>query len=66
VVFDILYGMSERNVPRSSRHSSSSAGVREEDIADLAGYRREMNEILSELPIYEVAGVPFTQLLSGS
>jgi ubiquinone biosynthesis protein len=62
-VFDILYGMSERNVPRVLGSFFELCGVREEDIADLAGYRREMNEILSELPIYEVAGVPFTQML---
>jgi ubiquinone biosynthesis protein len=62
-VFDILYGMSERNVPRVLGSFFELCNVREEDIADLAGYRREMNEILSDLPVYEVAGVPFTQLL---
>jgi len=62
-VFDILYGMSERNVNRVLDSFFELCGVREEDVADLAGYRREMNEILSELPIYEVAGVPFTQML---
>jgi ubiquinone biosynthesis protein len=62
-IFDILYGMSERNVPRVLESFFELCGVREEDVADPAGYRREMNEILSELPIYEVAGVPFTQLL---
>ncbi|MDH4162888.1 MAG: AarF/UbiB family protein [Nitrospirota bacterium] len=62
-IFDIVYGMSERNVPRVLGSFFELCGVREEDVADLAGYRREMNEILSDLPIYEVAGVPFTQLL---
>ena len=62
-IFDILYGMSERNVPRVLESFFELCRVREEDITDPAGYRREMNEILSELPIYEVAGVPFTQLL---
>jgi predicted unusual protein kinase regulating ubiquinone biosynthesis (AarF/ABC1/UbiB family) len=62
-VFDILYGMSERNTNRVLDSFFELCGVREEDIADLAGYRREMNELLSDLPVYEVAGVPFTQLL---
>jgi hypothetical protein len=55
--------MSERNVNRVLDSFFELCGVREEDVADLAGYRREMNEILSELPIYEVAGVPFTRML---
>jgi ubiquinone biosynthesis protein len=62
-IFDILYGMSERNVPRVLASFLELCSIREEDIADLPGYRREMNEILSDLPVYEVAGVPFTQLL---
>jgi len=62
-IFDILYGMSERNTTRVLGSFFELCSVREEDIANLAGYRREMNEILSELPIYEVSGVPFTQML---
>jgi len=62
-IFDILYGMSERNVTGVLDSFFELCSVREEDIVDLAGYCREMNEILSELPIYEVAGVPFTRML---
>lgn len=62
-VFDIVYGMSERNTNRVLGSFFELCSIREEDIADLAGYRREMNEILSDMPVYEVAGVPFTQLL---
>jgi ubiquinone biosynthesis protein len=62
-VFDILYGMSERNTNRVLESFFELCNVREEDIADLPAYRREMNEILSDLPVYELAGVPFTQLL---
>jgi len=62
-VFDIVYGMSERNVPRVLESFFELCNIREEDIADLPGYCREMNEILSDMPVYEVAGVPFTQML---
>lgn len=61
-IFDILYGMSERNVTSVIASLLELCNAKEEDI-DMAGYRREMNEVLSELPVYEVAGVPFTQLL---
>ena len=61
-IFDILYGMSKRDVSRVISSFLELCDVREEDI-DMASYRRDMNEVLSELPIYEVAGVPFTQML---
>ncbi|MDA8099410.1 MAG: AarF/UbiB family protein [Nitrospiraceae bacterium] len=61
-IFDILYGISGRDVPRVVASFLELCSVREEDV-DIAAYRREMNEIVSELPVYEVAGVPFTQML---
>ncbi len=61
-IFDILYGMSKGDVTRVIASFLELCNVREDDI-DIAGYRREMNEVLSELPIYEVAGIPFSQMM---
>ncbi|HAS55280.1 MAG TPA: hypothetical protein DCS42_14730 [Nitrospiraceae bacterium] len=61
-IFDILYGMSEGDVTRVIGSFLELCNVREDEI-DLAGYRREMNEVLSELPIYEVVGIPFSQMM---
>jgi len=49
-VFDILYGMSERNVPRVLEAFFELCSVRERTSRTWLAYRREMNEILSELP----------------
>jgi ubiquinone biosynthesis protein len=61
-IFDILYGMSKRDVTRVIGSFLELCNVREDDI-DLAGYRREMNEVLSELSVYEVAGIPFSSMM---
>jgi len=61
-IFDILYGMSKRDVARVIGSFLELCNVREDEI-DIAGYRREMNEVLSELPIYEVAGIPFSSMM---
>lgn len=61
-IFDILYGMSKGDVTRVIGSFLELCNVREDEI-DLAGYRREMNEVLSELPIYEEAGIPFSQMM---
>jgi len=61
-IFDILYGMSKRDVTRVIGSFLELCNVREDDI-DIAGYRREMNEVLSELPVYEEAGIPFSSMM---
>ncbi len=61
-IFDILYGMSVCDVSRVIRSFMELCNVKE-DMIDFAGYRREMNEVLSELPVYETAGVPFSQMM---
>lgn len=61
-IFDILYGMSKRDVTRVIGSFLELCNVREDDI-DRAGYCREMNEVLSELPVYEVAGIPFSSMM---
>jgi ubiquinone biosynthesis protein len=61
-IFDILCGMSAGDVTRVIGSFLELCNVSEDDI-DLPGYRREMNEVLSELPIYEAAGIPFSQML---
>lgn len=61
-IFDILYGMSEGDVTRVISSFLELCNVREDEI-DCAGYSRQMNEVLSELPIYEAAGIPFSQLM---
>jgi len=61
-IFDILYGMSRGDVTRVISSFMELCNVKENEI-DLAGYRREMNEVLSELPIYEVAGIPFSSMM---
>ena len=61
-IFDILYGMSAGNAKRVIGSFLELCNVREEEI-DFPGYRREMNEVLCELPVYEAAGIPFSQLM---
>jgi ubiquinone biosynthesis protein len=60
--FDILYGMSECDSERVIAAFLELCDVRR-DHADLPGYRRRVNEVLSELPIYEMAGIPFSQMI---
>jgi ubiquinone biosynthesis protein len=61
-IFDILYGMSRGDITRVIDSFLELCNVREEDI-DLEGYRRQMNEVLSELQLYEMAGIPFSQMM---
>jgi ubiquinone biosynthesis protein len=61
-ILDILYGMSVMDVTRVIATLMEICDASEEDI-DMASYRRDINEVLSELPVYEYAGVPFTLLL---
>lgn len=61
-IFDILYGMSKRDVTRVIGSFLELCNVKEDDI-NIAEYRREMNEVLSELPVYEVAGIPFSSMM---
>ncbi len=60
--FDILYGMSEGNVERVIDSFLELCNVSEEEV-NVAAYRRQMNEVLSELHICEIAGVPFTHMM---
>jgi ubiquinone biosynthesis protein len=60
--FDILYGMSEGNVTRVLDSFLELCNVQEDEV-DLVVYRRKMNEVLSELHIYEMADIPFSQLM---
>ncbi len=61
-IFDILYGMSKGDIPRVVNSFLELCNVREDEI-DIAGYRRHMNEVLSELRLYEMAGIPFSQMM---
>jgi ubiquinone biosynthesis protein len=57
--FDLLYGIAEGNVPRVIDTFLELCNVSPDDV-DIAAYRREINEVLSELHICEIAGIPFT------
>ena len=61
-IFDILYGMSRGDITRVINSFLELCNVKEEEI-DLPGYRRQMNEVLSELQLYEMAGIPFSQMM---
>lgn len=61
-IFDILYGMSRGDITRVIDSFLELCNVREDEI-DLEGYRRQMNEVLSELQLYEMAGIPFSQMM---
>ena len=60
--FDILYGMSEGNAERVIESFLELCNVSEEEV-NVAVYRRQMNEVLSELHICEMAGIPFTHMM---
>jgi ubiquinone biosynthesis protein len=60
--FDILYGMSEGDVERVIDSFLELCNACEEDV-DVPLYRRQMNEVLSELHICEMAGIPFTHMM---
>jgi ubiquinone biosynthesis protein len=60
--FDILYGMSEGDVERVIDSFLELCNVSEDEV-DVAVYRRQMNEVLSELHICEMANIPFTHMM---
>ena len=60
--FDILYGMSEGNVERVIDSFLELCNASEDEM-DVAVYRRQMNEVLSELHICEMAKIPFTHMM---
>jgi ubiquinone biosynthesis protein len=60
--FDILYGMARGDIGRVIESFIEMADVNEEDIS-LAAYRREMNEVLSDLHVCAMANIPFTRML---
>ncbi len=60
--FDILYGMSEGNIERVIESFMELCNVSEEEV-NVAAYRRQMNEVLCELHICEMANIPFTHMM---
>jgi ubiquinone biosynthesis protein len=60
--FDILYGMSNCDISRIIDCFLELCDVDLERV-DVRAYRREMNEVLSELYICEIANVPFTHMM---
>ncbi len=60
--FDVLYGMSEGRIERVIESFLELCNVSEDEV-NVAAYRRQMNEVLSELHICEMAGIPFTHMM---
>ena len=60
--FDMLYGMAEGNVSRVIDSFLELCNVSVEEV-DIAAYRRDINEVLAELHVCEIAGIPFTCML---
>ncbi len=60
--FDILYGMSQCDIPRIIQSFLELCDATEEDVS-IAVYRRQMHEVLSELYICEMANIPFTHMM---
>jgi ubiquinone biosynthesis protein len=60
--FDLLYGIAEGDVTRIIDTFLELCNVNPEDV-DIPSYYREINEVLSELHVCEIAGVPFTCML---
>jgi ubiquinone biosynthesis protein len=60
--FELLYGIAEGNVPRIIDTFLELCNVDPEDV-DIPSYQREINEVLSELHVCEIAGIPFTCML---
>ncbi len=61
-IFDILYGMSRGDVSRVIDSFLELCDVRHGEV-DRQEYCRRMHEVLAELPVYETAGVPFSQMM---
>jgi ubiquinone biosynthesis protein len=60
--FDILHGIAERDVSRVISSFLELCDVRAE-VVDIPSYTREINEVLSEVNVCEIAGIPFTCML---
>jgi len=60
--FDIIYGMSECNITRVIESFLELCNVSEDEV-NIAVYHRQMNEVLSELRICEMANIPFTHMM---
>jgi ubiquinone biosynthesis protein len=60
--FDLLYRIAEGNVPKVIDTFLELCNVNIEEV-DIPAYRREINEVLSELTVCEFAGIPFTCML---
>ncbi len=60
--FDIVYGMAEGDIPRVIESFLELCNCREDEEC-LGPYIRQMNEVLSELHICDVANIPFTQMM---
>ncbi len=60
--FDIVYGMAEGDIPRVIQSFLELCDSRADE-ACLGPYIRQMNEVLSELHICDVANIPFTQMM---
>jgi ubiquinone biosynthesis protein len=59
---DILYGMSEGKITRITDSFMELCNVDGRDV-DLVNFRRQMNEVLSELHIIRSAGIPFSSMM---
>lgn len=60
--FDILYGMTRGDVDRVIESFLELCDA-DPDAVDITSYRRQMNEVLAELHVCEVSGVPFTHMM---
>jgi ubiquinone biosynthesis protein len=60
--FEILHSMSEADIPRVIDAVLELCDADEEQI-DIPAYRREMNEVLTELHVSDLARIPFTHLM---
>jgi ubiquinone biosynthesis protein len=60
--FDMLYGMAQGNISRVIDSFLELCNVNLEEI-DIVSYRRDINEVLSELHVCQIAGIPFTHML---
>lgn len=60
--FDVLYRMARAEVPRVIDSFLELCDV-DPDNVDIAAYRRQMNEVLSELHVCQIANIPFTHMM---
>jgi ubiquinone biosynthesis protein len=60
--FDVLYGMARADVRRVIDSFLEICDVDTESV-DVPAYRRQMNEVLAELHVCQIANIPFTHLM---